>query len=209
MTASLYKHKHQSKIRRKRFFRLIKLLLIILMVWFIGLVWFVGFKPESGQLDSQQTVDAIIVLTGGVGRIEAGIEALDKGLSKRMLISGVNADLAAKTIFTAYGVSPNNCEDNDFDATNRQIKCISLGREALDTRGNAIEVKQWAEENNFNSLMLITSDYHMKRALLELTSHAPELEINPFAVGTELKWPSIALEYTKYLYSLSKHTFTS
>lgn len=209
MTASLYKQQRQAKIRRKRTFRIIKLLLVMFLAWFIGLIWFVGFKLEQTTLDTYGKSDGIVVLTGGVGRIDAGIAAFDIGLGKRMLISGVNANLAAPTIFNAYGVSPNNCDDVEIAEQNTQMKCITLGRQALDTKGNAVEAKQWAEKNGFKSLMLITSEYHMRRALMELEQEAPELEITPFVVETKLKWSSIALEYTKYLYSLAKHTVFS
>lgn len=206
MTASLYKHRRQSKIRRRRVVRFLKLMLFLFLIWFIGLVWFVGFKLAPTELSNHQKTDGIVVLTGGVGRIEAGIEALNQGVGKRLLISGVNASLQATTIFNAYGITPDHCQNTSGSAPQ---KCTDLGREALDTRGNAQEAKQWAEENNFSSLMVITSEYHMRRALLEFKSVSPQMKILPFVVATKLKWTSISLEYTKYLFSLIKNIIFS
>jgi uncharacterized SAM-binding protein YcdF (DUF218 family) len=170
------------------------------MVWFIGFVWFLGFKPTATKLEDHRKIDGIVALTGGVGRIEAGIDALNMGIGKRLLISGVNASLNTTTILNAYDSTLEHCKTKD------DTKCISLGRQALDTMGNALETKIWVQENNLKTLMVITSDYHMRRALLELEQTTPETEIYPFIIETKLKWSSIALEYTKYLYSLAKHS---
>ncbi len=199
MVASIYKRRIKLQRRRKRFVRFIKLCLILFVIWGMGLAWFISFKPEPSSLDSQRQVDGIVALTGGVGRIEAGIEALNLRLGKRLLISGVNANLNTTTILNAYDSPLKHCENND------EQTCINLGRQALDTKGNAAETKNWAEENGFTSLMVITSDFHMPRALLELENTAPDLKVYPFVIKTQLKWSSIALEYTKYVYSLARY----
>lgn len=202
MVGSIYKHKAQSKLRRKRALRLLKLIFLLLITWLIGFLWFVGFKPTVSDLNSHKQVDGIVALTGGGGRIEAGINALNLGLGQRLLISGVNASLNTTTILNAFDSNLHDCQTQDDQ------NCITLGRQALDTKGNAIETKAWAEENAFNNIMVITSEYHMRRALLELEEVAPELTVQPFVIKSQLKWLSIALEYTKYLYSLARHAFS-
>ena len=74
-----------------------------------------------------------------------------------------------------------------------------------------------ANANGFHSLILVTSDFHMPRAMLELRAALPDAHITPYAVRTsELDakhwWRSregvrrMTLEYVKYLVIMTRET---
>jgi uncharacterized SAM-binding protein YcdF (DUF218 family) len=91
--------------------------------------------------------------------------------------------------------------------------CVDLDRSALNTFGNAIEAKRWAKEHHFNSLIVVTSNWHMPRAMVELEHQSPELTLIPYPVVSEnIKtnpwWSNtgtarlMVSEYLKFLFAL-------
>lgn len=154
--------------------------------WMLGFIWFAVFLPQP--LDGRRT-DAIVVLTGGAGRIDRGIALLESGAAKRMLISGVDRS-----------VRPNELAA-EYDAPLRLFSCcITLGREAIDTRSNAIETAHWLERRDFATVRLITTDWHMRRAALELRQALPgEVSIVYDAVPSRPSLTILMREYNKYL----------
>jgi uncharacterized SAM-binding protein YcdF (DUF218 family) len=96
--------------------------------------------------------------------------------------------------------------------------CIDLDRSALNTFGNAIEARRWAHEHNFNTLIVVTSNWHMPRAMIELEHQLPDLTLIPYPVvsdrmKTEPWWSNgdsarlIVAEYLKYLFALVRFKF--
>ncbi|MEK6636648.1 MAG: YdcF family protein [Pseudomonadota bacterium] len=124
------------------------------------LAWALGFGvfavslpgPAGGEL-----TDAIVVLTGGKGRIERGLEVLGQHQAQRMLVSGVDPSVRAGELATLKGAPPAlfRC-------------CVDLGKEAVDTRTNADETARWLDKRGYKSVRLVTTDWHMPRARLEL-----------------------------------------
>lgn len=179
--------------------------LVIFFVWLGGFLWFaVGLTSgqTGGGPDLERPTDGIAVLTGGGTRISAAIELLADGKAERLMISGVNRDVAPGVLRRAVGVN-----SNLFDC------CIDLGREAEDTVGNAIEIAQWADRNNFHSLRIVTAAYHMPRSLFELRRAMRDIELIPHPVFEQSvklaewwAWPGTTLlvvsEYDKYLLTL-------
>ena len=146
-----------------------------------------------------------LALTGASdARITAAMKLLEPGKARRMLISGVNPQATRADI---RGVAK---------ATQRFYDCcVDLGFQAMDTVGNARETADWANQNGFHSLILVTSDFHMPRAMLELQAALPDAAITPYAIRTnELDakhwWRSregvrrMTLEYVKYLVIMSR-----
>lgn len=168
------------------------LLLAAILIWFMGFIWFSLSLENPREISTLPKGDGIVVLTGGQGRIAKGVEVLQKGYGKKLLISGVNRNLASETIYNAIG-----------DSGSLSECCIDLGREALDTIGNAREAAFWAANQNFKSIVVITADYHMPRALIEFNTYKEQFQIIPLAVKTEVNLSTLALEYTKYLVSLT------
>ena len=97
--------------------------------------------------------------------------------------------------------------------------CVDLGFRAADTRGNARETAGWARYHGYGSVILVTADYHMPRALLELRAQTPGVEFYPYPVATDLdakRWwrnslatRRMALEYSKYLVILGREAILS
>ena len=171
---------------------------IIAIFWAIGFATFVGQLPlPSSDLPSRS--DGVVVYTGGPDRITAGMEIFANGQGDRLLISGVHQDTSRERLATFWTGAP-----AQFDC------CVDLGREAQTTEGNADEVGAWARDHKYNSLTLVTSEYHMPRALVSTRARLPKTTITPYAVSSGYldnkgrpkslrAWGKLSGEYTKYL----------
>ncbi len=160
-----------------------------------GLGLFTVLLPQ-GQSAQVQT-DAIVVLTGGNGRVARAAELLKARKARRLLISGVHADVPAEDIRTQYDIPMPlfTC-------------CVTLGRTAEDTIGNANETLAWVRQYKVRSLRLVTSDAHMPRAMLEFRAAMPWVEIVGDPVHSTRRLGVIAGEYAKYLLRLVIVTVT-
>ncbi|HEY5597828.1 MAG TPA: YdcF family protein [Kiloniellales bacterium] len=170
--------------------------------WLAGLVWFTAQLPTTVN-DPTRATDAIVVLTGGSGRVLEGIELLAAGRARKLLISGVNPGVDMEGLLRFSQRSPAELEC-----------CVTLGYQASSTFGNAIETARWMGENDLHSLRLVTAAYHMPRSLLQFRRAMPEIEIIPHPVFSEhfrqddwWRWPGsatlIVSEYSKYLVALA------
>jgi uncharacterized SAM-binding protein YcdF (DUF218 family) len=165
-----------------------------------GFLWFATQVPvEEVSLD--HGADGIVVLTGAASRIPDAIELLAAERGKRLLITGVHRDTSKREIarLTPLYARYFAC-------------CIDLDRSALNTFGNALETRRWAREHNFNSLIVVTSNWHMPRAMAELTRQLPDVALIAYPVISEKAkadpwWSSAetarvyASEYLKYLFA--------
>ena len=162
---------------------------VIVMVWAFGFLWFAIALPQPAPFSR---TDAIVVPTGGAGRIPRGLDMLNRGAAERLLVSGVFEDVKRGEFAAEYGVP------------DRLMQCcVALDFAALDTRGNARETAAWANREGVRSIRLVTSDWHMRRAVSELRATLPgEVEILPDAVPTEPSFGTLFLEYHKLLATL-------
>ena len=117
---------------------------------------------DAAAAASAPKAEAVVVLTGGARRIDVGLELLSEGRAERMLISGVNERTSGAAIADAAQGAADESERARLFAC-----CIDLGRDALDTVGNAMEARLWIRERGFSDVLVVTADYHMPRALLE------------------------------------------
>jgi uncharacterized SAM-binding protein YcdF (DUF218 family) len=157
---------------------------------------------DEVSLDSK--ADGIVALTGAAARIPDAIELLATEHGKRLLITGVHRATSAREIarLTPLYSKFFSC-------------CIDLDRSALNTFGNALETKRWAREHNFNSLIVVTSNWHMPRAMAELAHQLPDVTLIAYPVISEKVkaepwWSNVDsarllfLEYLKYLFALTR-----
>ena len=162
-----------------------------------GFWWFVWSVPTQ-EVQLNGSADGIVVLTGGSSRVADAIELLSEGRGRRLLITGVHR---ATTSAEIARVAP---------AYGRLVACcVDLDHSALNTVGNALQTKRWADTNRIRSLIVVTSNYHMPRAMAELGRQLPNVFLIPFPVVTEKMrndpwWsPSTAKlllsEYLKYI----------
>lgn len=183
------------------------LLVLGIGLWLAGLVWFYQQVPQEEDFpDSGVRTDAIVVLTGGMGRIEHGLELLKAGRAKRLLISGVDLDVKPPEMVAQYGI------DTAHPALTDGATRIILDYGPRDTVGNAHETARWMQDHGLRSMRLVTSSYHMPRSLLEFRRAMPDAIILPAPVFPE--WNTldkvvlvprgslrlILLEYHKYLF---------
>jgi uncharacterized SAM-binding protein YcdF (DUF218 family) len=154
--------------------------------------------------------EGIVVFTGGSDRVQDAAELLARGQAKRMLITGVNRATRSSELAKMLPVTRDmfNC-------------CIDLGYQALDTIGNARETREWAETRRITrSLIVVTSNYHMPRALAELGAALPGVALHPFPVVSEhvnvAGWATdpavirlVGGEYVKYLGAMLRLNFVT
>lgn len=154
--------------------------LIIGLLWAGGLIWFVRQMPERPGTSTVST-DAIVVLTGGSGRIEYGMELLAAGRARKLFISGVEGAVSPERLIArsspeiALRVEELRVERGRGGAEN----VVMLGFDARNTIGNAAEARRWMREQGLKSLRLVTASYHMPRALLEFRFALPDARIVP------------------------------
>lgn len=158
---------------------------LAVLAWLLGFLWFAIALPQP---ESETRTDAVIVFTGGSGRIDRAIEVLRKGWADRLLVSGVDREVRPREFRTEYGVSRRRMEC-----------CITLGYESVDTRTNATEAAAWIAENDFSSIRLVTTDWHMRRADFELERNVSGVEILRDAVPSQPSLRILFLEYHKLL----------
>lgn len=157
-----------------------------------------GMKPPSDIAGA----DGIVVLTGGKQRISAAIDLLRAGKGKRLLISGVNPVTDRTALQAANGSAPTlfSC-------------CVDIDRAALDTIGNATESAKWLSGLGYGSAIVVTSNYHIPRSLLEMHRAVSGVQLKPYPVvntdygrfgwiGDSDARRVLFTEYTKYVGAL-------
>jgi len=160
----------------------------LLLIYALGFVAFAVTLPQP--LGDVQT-DAVVVPTGGSGRIARGLDVVRAGKARQMFVSGVDPEVKPQEFAT------------EFDVTGREMECcVTLGFLAVDTRSNAGEVAQWVTENEVESLRLVTTDWHMRRASGEIRGAIPDnVVIYEDAVPSSPDLQQLFLEYNKLLAS--------
>jgi uncharacterized SAM-binding protein YcdF (DUF218 family) len=194
--------------------------LILIAAWTAGLFAFANRVANSTPPPDPPQADAIVALTGAsLIRLEAAEALLEEGLGRRLLISGVNRETTRKqvraTLITGSEVTGNQATGGRaFDC------CVDLGFQAENTLGNARETAPWVANHRYHTLIVVTADYHMPRALLELHAAMPGVALYPFPVATEAVdarrwWASpdqarrMVLEYCKYVVILIRNGLLS
>jgi uncharacterized SAM-binding protein YcdF (DUF218 family) len=182
--------------------------LVVAMIWLAGLFAFADRVQHSTPAPDPPRADGVVVLTGANSnqRIAAAVGLLEDGLGQRVLVSGVNREASREDIRTV-----SKAVRRLYDC------CVDLGFTAADTVGNARETAEWAKAMRYHSLTVVTSDYHLPRAMLELRAvlREPAMRLQPYAVATPaLKargwWRSpraarlMVVEYCKYLAILGR-----
>ena len=151
---------------------------VVVACFGLGFVWF-AIDVALSRPPADARADGIVVLTGGRDRVQGAIDLLEAGRGRRLLISGVHRSTRAEDIRKAVVG-----EAALFDC------CIDLGHRAETTVGNALEAADWARANGFDSLIVVTSAYHMPRSMVELDRVLPGVR----KVAWPVKRPDLAVE---------------
>ena len=158
---------------------------------FVAIAWALGFAVFTlalpGPLEGS-TTDAIVVPTGGPGRIDRGLALLRRHQAKRMLVTGVGAGVRPADLAREYRVPPAlfGC-------------CVDLGHDAVDTRSNAGEAALWLRQHRYATVRLVTSDWHLRRAAMELRAAAPRAVVLGDGVAGNPPLATLVNEYNKLI----------
>jgi uncharacterized SAM-binding protein YcdF (DUF218 family) len=164
----------------------VRLSALALILYALG---FALFAVTLGEPAGAERTDAVVVLTGGKGRIERGIAMMKEKRAERMLISGADPSVTRADLARRLGPS----------SRSTLRCCVDLGSESVDTRSNAEEARRWMALKGYKSLRLVTSDWHMRRAAAEFRHDLPDAIIVQDAVPTRPSLFVLAFEYNKFL----------
>ena len=161
---------------------------LLLVLYGLGFALFGVTLGKPAEASATRT-DGIVVITGGAGRIEHGVDMLNAGKGKRMLVAGADPAVTKADLVRRLGGKRGLVQC-----------CVDLGSESVDTRSNAEETRRWLERKKFRSVRLITSDWHMRRARYEFRRElGADYRVVPDAVRTEPGFMTLFGEYNKYL----------
>ena len=160
---------------------------LIVMLYALGFVLFAVTLGRPAQASVK--TDAVVVVTGSGGRIEHGVDVLDQGRAKRMLVAGADPLVTKADLVRILG-----------GKAHLVTCCVDLGSESVDTRSNAEEAHRWLDKHRYKSLRLITSDWHMRRADYEFSrSLGDKYRVVTDAVRSEPGFTTLFGEYNKYV----------
>jgi uncharacterized SAM-binding protein YcdF (DUF218 family) len=163
-----------------------RIISVILLAWLFGFLWFALALPQPAAATK---TDAVVVVTGGTGRVARGVDLLHEGKAKRLFVSGVDRTVKPHEFALEYKVS-----------AEEMACCIQLGFDAQDTQSNANETARWVAESKIKSIRLVTNDWHMRRAEYELGRVLPkDVTVLPDAVPSQPSLQTLFTEYHKLL----------
>ena len=166
-----------------------RLLSLMVLCWVLGFIVFAVTVPKPASGDKAAPVGAVIVLTGGEGRIARGLEVLRRGWATQLLVAGVDPEVQQQEFATEYHVEPRLMQC-----------CVTLGKESVDTRSNAQEALRWIALRQVKTVRLVTADWHMRRAYWELRRVLPaDVTVIEDAVPTRPRLNTLVMEYCKLL----------
>jgi uncharacterized SAM-binding protein YcdF (DUF218 family) len=183
-----------------------RIVLVAILAYVLGFIAFAATLP--GRPPGFPRADAVVTLTGGDSRLDTAARLLEHGAAKRLLVTGVHPSITKPEIKKlAHGGGRFDC-------------CADLDFAAEDTRENAVQAATWMRAHGFNSLILVTANYHMPRSLAEFHAAMPNVQLVAYPVEPEgANWRHwwrnphtvrlLQAEYTKYLASLVLDRFIS
>jgi len=167
-----------------------RLISLLALLWGLGFAIFALTLPRP--IGDQQT-DAIVVLTGGAGRLDRGLDLLARHRAQRLFVSGTDRTVRKKELAVRTGrpVALFEC-------------CVDLGKESVDTRSNATETAKWLQAHRYRSARLITTDWHMPRAHSDLNRalKGTGITVVPDAIRSQPGLMTLFTEYNKYVLRL-------
>lgn len=179
------------------------ILATLLFALIVAVVDFILYTQRVDRMQPPEpmpTADAVVVLTGAPGRIPVALDLVAKGAGARVLVSGVHPDTTLDQI-----------RENQGGPADIYACCTDLGALARSTIGNGVETAEWARANGYTSLIVVTSDYHMPRSLIELRRAMPDVELYPYPVRTSLDPGAVWSDVTSFrglVYEWAKYRIT-
>lgn len=187
---------------KKIFHKLKKILMFccVIVILFDMYDSYTFINKQPNKINAYRNIDAIIVFTGGENRVQSGIDLISNNIGKKLFISGVNPDT------NIFDISEQTLSDKDLLNC-----CIDLGKKANNTIENALESIDWIKNNNYKNIVIVTSNYHMKRSLFILRNFDRSINFIPHNVQSKFlqnknitiygKMKTIISEYVKLTYT--------
>ncbi|HWC63862.1 MAG TPA: YdcF family protein [Rhizomicrobium sp.] len=183
----------------------IKAVVAVALIYGIAFLFWVFLLPVPPDVPPE--ADAVVVLTGGDSRLEGAVRLFEKGVGKRLLISGVSQQTTRQTLRSlAHGGARFDC-------------CADIDYAAQDTRGNAAEAADWVHMHQFHSVAVVTARYHTPRAMQEFGHAMPDVTLLSYPVDedsvdlehwwTPRSFMVLQREFVKYLASVASTTLAS
>ncbi len=165
------------RVARRKVTRLaLPLLAGYLLLFHSSLPWWVA-GPLRGAEPTHQA-DAIVVFAGGVGesgkarggyqeRVKQAVDLYQQGLASQVIFSSGYTFVfreaeVMKELAVALGVP---------------ASAILVETQAADTHQNVIYVAKILQQHQWQSILLVSSPYHMRRSLLTWRKSAPEIQV--------------------------------
>lgn len=163
-----------------------RIVALLVLGYLFGFGWFVAAMPHPA---GNETSDAIVVLTGAEGRIDRAVDLLRRKRAPRLFVAGVDPKVRTHEFAAEYRVP-----------ASLMACCVTLDFRSTNTLSNAAEVGDWLAKRKVRSIRLVTSDWHMRRSVLELRRVLPEgTLIIADAVKSRPSFQILVLEYNKLL----------
>lgn len=188
-----------KRVRRKSIKLTLAALSVYLLIFYTPLAWFMAGYLKVSQ--RPQAADSIVVFAGGVGesgragqgyeeRVLYAVELFKSGYAKNLIFSsGHTYSLKETVIMKAIAVSLGVPQD-----------AITLEDRAKNTYENVIFTKDILSKEKRNKIILISSPYHMRRALLVFRKAVPEVNVicapipNSFFYAHGTAWKQVSIQ---------------
>jgi uncharacterized SAM-binding protein YcdF (DUF218 family) len=171
------KSKVFSSFRRGFFAVLLGCALLVLIMDVIR--FSVALHSSAGETYDGASVDVVAVLTGGQGRFREAFAFLERNQAKVLFVSGIDEGVRLDAVLKA-----NKIEAKSEDYLGR----IFVDRVSRSTLDNAMEIRKIMEWLHAKSVLVVTSSYHMRRAMLMIEremNKAPAMEARIFSWTVE------------------------
>ncbi len=143
---------------------------------------FLGCTAKPMPVEECKAADAIVVISGGdtSARTNEGVKLYQQGWAKALIFSGAAQDTDSQS---------NAAEMKQLAVSAGVPKtAISIDELARNTQQNASNVASLLKQKGYHSIILVTSGYHQRRALLEFEKHAPGVAIRSYPVASDRDW---------------------
>lgn len=162
--------------------------IVVFVVLCVGVTWFLapdslrfcGDKPQgTGQC---KVADAIVVVSGGDtnARTDEGIKLYQNGWAEHIIFSGAAADKSG----------PSNAKSMQVraEAAGVPASAILLEEQSETTDANAVNTITLAKQQGYQSLIVVSSGYHMRRVLMEFQRNSAGIAIAAHPVVRDKDW---------------------
>lgn len=141
-----------------------------------------GVSPST--VKGCEKADAIVAVSGGdtVARTNEAIKLYKDGWAGKLIFSGAAADKSG----------PSNAKAMEKIAEEAGVSsdAIIIEEYGETTKENAEKTRNIFAEYNIDSVILVTSSYHQRRAGLEFSERSPNVTIRNHPVASDNQWSS-------------------